>query len=288
MRLPPYVSVAELGEVRDGVLHRITELLRTDHRVEAAWLAGSFGRGEPDAWSDLDLHIAVADDHVEEFLAERPVLFGKVGEPVLVQDEMASNVQTGATYQLVWFAGGVHVDWNIGPASVAVKPAEHWLLFERRPFDVIELPALDDAVRRREARRWLIFFWAMAPIAVKYTARRTSRAAVKQIDLLSQALICMWRLTNEPDGPDPWQPSLTNRGLEDELDQRLPQLGATITPHGLCQVIEELCHEARRLEPKLRTLDATVDPRVADEAERLLALCRTSLDGAPPPRRKYR
>ena len=52
---------------RDELLARIAQELEADDRVLAAWLAGSFGRGVADAWSDLDLHIAVADDAFTAF-----------------------------------------------------------------------------------------------------------------------------------------------------------------------------------------------------------------------------
>ena len=45
---------------RDAVLARAVELLTDDHRVEAAVLTGSLGRGEGDRWSDIDLDAVVA------------------------------------------------------------------------------------------------------------------------------------------------------------------------------------------------------------------------------------
>ena len=47
---------------RDDLLARIVGVLGADVRVRSAWLSGSFGRGEADAWSDFDLHVAVEDE----------------------------------------------------------------------------------------------------------------------------------------------------------------------------------------------------------------------------------
>ena len=46
---------------RDDLLGRLLIIIQQDERVRAAWLSGSFGRGMEDDWSDLDLHVAVAD-----------------------------------------------------------------------------------------------------------------------------------------------------------------------------------------------------------------------------------
>jgi GAF domain-containing protein len=265
-QLPPYPSVAELGAVRDSVLRRITDHLRADARVQGAWLSGSFGRGKEDEWSDLDLHVAVEDEHLAEFLADRPARYAAVADPVLVQDEMPSNSQEGAVYQLVWSAGGVHVDWNVGPASRAAKPLAHRLLFERRPFEVVSLPAPGEQARKREARQQLTFFWAMAPIAIKLVARRESAAAAGMLGLLTDALIRLRQLTNRA------------------LDQRMPRLPANITPPVLCETIAALCREARLLEPPLRELSAQVDHRMIHETERLLQLCRLTLQDPRPAR----
>lgn len=40
-----------------------------DPRIRAAWLAGSFGKGIADRWSDVDAHLLIAPDHSAEFRA---------------------------------------------------------------------------------------------------------------------------------------------------------------------------------------------------------------------------
>ncbi len=39
-----------------------TDLVQGDERVQAAWLAGSFGRGDADAFSDIDLHVLLPSE----------------------------------------------------------------------------------------------------------------------------------------------------------------------------------------------------------------------------------
>ena len=113
-------------------MRRIVEQLEADARVAAAWLAGSIGRGEDDAWSDLDLHVAVYDQHLPTFWSDIYTLYEGIGRTVLIQQEMASNAQAGGYFQLVIFDGPLEVDWNVGPLSLAGRTPLHVLLFMRK------------------------------------------------------------------------------------------------------------------------------------------------------------
>jgi predicted nucleotidyltransferase len=98
-------DLADYGRRRDALLNRIVDLLSADRRVGAAWLSGSFGRGEADEWSDLDLHVAVEDTSLREFLAERSTLYRRIARPILVQQEMASPTVPDGVFQSVIFPG---------------------------------------------------------------------------------------------------------------------------------------------------------------------------------------
>ncbi len=52
-------------EAREALLADIGTALKNDERFVAAWLAGSYGRGEQGMFSDLDLHVVVADAYSE-------------------------------------------------------------------------------------------------------------------------------------------------------------------------------------------------------------------------------
>lgn len=265
---------------RAELLERIARALQADSRVMAAWLSGSFGRGVEDAWSDLDLHVAVEDDALPEFLDQRFSLYRQVGEPTLIQGEMASNAMPESLFQLVMYPGPVEVDWTIGPVSQASRPPETTGLFSRRPIPVeIPEPASAEA-RRSMAVDGLTFFWAMAPIAVKYAGRGESRRASSQIDLLTGAFIQLWRLVERPDGPDPAAP-FQNRATEPELDTILPRLGWTITPDAALDVIEALCVETERLHPSLDALGVQPPQALVAELAALVDLARRAIEELP-------
>jgi len=207
---------------------------------------------------------------------------------VLVQDEMPSDVQEGARFQLVLYRGPVEVDWNIGPLGLARRPEASVLFFDRAGVPPFALPALTPEQRRGRARDRLIFFWAMAPIAVKYAGRGETRRVVRQVELLTQAYISIWRLVHEPDGPEPWLPSTTNRMLERELDARLPVLGATIDPLSALAVIRALCAEVEALHPALAALDMPLPTQMPDEIRSIAAVAEDAIRRGNLPRRRFR
>jgi predicted nucleotidyltransferase len=254
------------GQARDELLARIIHVLEADARVAAVWLAGSFGRGVEDAWSDLDLHIAVADDALAAFWADRRQLYERVGQPVLIQPEMPSN----------------------GRVSTATRPPATRVLFDRVGIPVETPPALTPEERRGQANSWQAFFWAMAPIAVKYAGRGATRPAAGQIDLLTQSAIAVWRLVEQPDGPNPWEP-ITNRPINPELDAVLPRLGWAIDPAKALETISHLCAMVERMHPALATLGVTIPAKMPGEVARLIDLATNVFAGGDRgARRAYR
>jgi predicted nucleotidyltransferase len=272
---------------RDALLQRITDTLASDGRVRAVWLSGSFGRGEADEWSDLDLHLAVDDERFGELLAQRPALYERVGRPLLVQEDMPSDSQRGARFQLVVYHGPIEVDWNIGAVGQAERPLAFRMLLERDHIPVAAPRPLSAEQRKQRARHWLTFFWAMAPIAVKLCGRGDTERAANQVRLLTTAFIALWRLATEPEGWDPVVSSL-NRVMEPELDAIIPRLGPVIEPTGALEVVDALCREVQKLHPALATLGATINAEIPAEVFALRDLARQVLHSGPRPQRPYR
>src|SRR5437899_3111446 len=61
---------AVLGDGYGALLDRAVATLSADPRVHAVWLGGSFARGDADAASDIDLLVAVVDEHLDGFADE--------------------------------------------------------------------------------------------------------------------------------------------------------------------------------------------------------------------------
>lgn len=114
------------------------------------------------------------------------------------------------------------------------------------------------------------FFWAMAPIAIKYCARGATRQAANQTDLLARVLIALHRLIQDPQGPRPWLTRM-NRPTEDEIDALLPVTGVAIDPARALQVIEAQCAAARELNAQLTALGVEVHAEMDDQISDLVS-----------------
>jgi predicted nucleotidyltransferase len=68
------------------LLDRFVEVCSTDDRVVAAFLGGSRGRGEADAYSDVDLCVIAKDDAYEALVGDRVEFIGRLGTPLFFED----------------------------------------------------------------------------------------------------------------------------------------------------------------------------------------------------------
>lgn len=64
---------------------RLAAVLRADERIAAAWLTGSLARGAADAWSDVDVLIAVRGPDFPAFVADWRALVDRVGPTVMAR-----------------------------------------------------------------------------------------------------------------------------------------------------------------------------------------------------------
>jgi hypothetical protein len=158
---------------RDALLGRIVTVLGADSSFLAAWLFGSFGRGEEDDCSDLDLYVVVTAAEAETLCTrpwraaarttpQRLALLRRVGEPVLVH-EVHANAPEGGTHTNVLFADGTRLDLNLVPLGVAVREADTRLLFEKMAIPVAPVARPESLEARREiAAQRMALFWIMA------------------------------------------------------------------------------------------------------------------------------
>ena len=63
---------ARLGLLRDALLEQVLGLLKAHPAVEGAPLVGSFGRGDADNWSDIDLLILMSEADIARFADAAP------------------------------------------------------------------------------------------------------------------------------------------------------------------------------------------------------------------------
>jgi hypothetical protein len=169
----------------------LATVLRGDARIVAAWIGGSIGRGEADDLSDIDIHLAVADEHCTLLNTERRAFVAEFGEPILIQ-EAPQNAPPGGTFQLVLYRGmtaPIEVDWSWRPASTAALPERAVVLFDRSG-GLPRTPAWvtpSDQDTARQISLSTTFFWAMAFIAAKKVARGEPTAAFSLLRMMHRA-----------------------------------------------------------------------------------------------------
>jgi hypothetical protein len=161
-------------QAREALLIHITETLKRDERFVAAWLAGSYGRGEQKWSSDLDLHVVVANDYSERLCAqpwsvgakttqERFVFFKQFGEPAIIYDAHANNTIGGTFTYVLYQESAINVDWMLIPQSVAHLEYPSLMIFNhvKIPEPPSEEP-LSREQRIEQASLQIGFFWMIA------------------------------------------------------------------------------------------------------------------------------
>jgi len=119
-------------EAQEGLIARAREVLKADERVIACWLEGSFARGNADAWSDVDMHVVVADDDAASFLTGRKEVVERIA-PVLTLDD--APLPWGAHLIVVALKGPARLDLYIERESRlndALRFETARILFDRK------------------------------------------------------------------------------------------------------------------------------------------------------------
>lgn len=179
-------QLAAHGEARGRWLAETTDALEQDPRIEAAILYGSFGRGDVDVWSDIDLLVFVTDIAIDDFVADRMNFPEQFGAVVYRLDSTWNAPVDGAQVNALYDLDSglpLYVDWNFWPCSRSGLPADTRAVFSRRPGLLQPIsatfaewsrtipkqprPAVGsvDSEVLRHAR------FGMVPIAAKYAAR---------------------------------------------------------------------------------------------------------------------
>jgi hypothetical protein len=164
---------------RETLLEHIVTTLKKDERFVAAWLAGSFGRGEQTWMSDLDIHVVVADAYSEQLCAtpwpfgaktteERLALFEQFGTPAIVYDAHSNN-QLGGTFTFVLYQESAqNIDWMLIPQEKAYQERPSLMLFDKIGIPEPSTPEPESHEQRIERVSMNVgFFWMIACSNVK-------------------------------------------------------------------------------------------------------------------------
>lgn len=258
--------IQEYRASREALLARIVQTLSEDERFIAAWLAGSLGRGDADAVSDLDLNLVVSDMYSTELCRraaqvshettpERLELFSQFGKPAAIH-ENNNNAPNGGTFTFVLYTGSaLMVDWILVPQENATRPNQTLLLFDRSGTPV-EPPAGPESleVRIERASEIMAFFWMMMAVTAKYLVRGDQVFVTHWIEELTGMLREVERLVKG-------QAIEHRRGSISKFEP---------TPDGQRQALHHLAEWMDALLPGLIALGGEVLPSPMAEIELLL------------------
>lgn len=104
----------------------VTAKVEADHRIKAAWLEGSFGRGTPDRYSDLDFHFLLGEHELPAFRADIEAWLSTIRPLVLCTLMFEGRMVNALTRD------GLRIDlWFHTGDSATIDPAKAQVVFNR-------------------------------------------------------------------------------------------------------------------------------------------------------------
>ncbi|HEX5377042.1 MAG TPA: nucleotidyltransferase domain-containing protein [Phenylobacterium sp.] len=236
---------------REDIIKAFADRARADERVAALFLGGSLGRGEGDAWSDVDLILVARPDHHAALAAEARVWADGVAEVVLWKTPYVGvPLFCAVTAEWLRFDLTVTVPGRVIGARSTLKPLvdhlEVWAglpeTLSPKPIAPAELQALTEETLR---------ILGLLPLAV---GRGEFAAGVTGAGLLRGQLIALMIAETEPPLP-PGALHLSRVVSPEDLEILESQPGAVATRASVIAASETY---ARLFLPRARVLAAKV------------------------------
>lgn len=182
--------LSEKVQERTDLIERVSSILHSDERVVAAWLGGSLGSGDADAYGDVDLWVVVRDGDIEGVREGRRQFVEVLGSPVLIS-EAPQNAPPGGAYLWTLYPGKhgpQHVDWSWLPETGAIIPPDAKLLFDKVGLNTVVVPQRVPPTGEDLAAalsQECAFFWGMCGVVAKYIARRRAYDVLNLLNLVA-------------------------------------------------------------------------------------------------------
>lgn len=133
--------LAKVGLMHQAYIEAVTSKATADRRIKAAWLEGSFGRGTPDRYSDLDFHFLLADADLLDFKADAEAWLGSI-QPVVLFNLLFDGKMVNALTQ-----NGLRIDiWLHTEAAATLDPSKARVLTNKGDYiHLVRAPRSIDA-----------------------------------------------------------------------------------------------------------------------------------------------
>jgi hypothetical protein len=171
-------------------------------------------------------------------------LISTFGRPAVIHENHHNAPEGGSFSFVLYSTTAVMVDWVLTPLSVAVRPPESLLLFEKTAVPVLsyELPLAGEQPLNDVSER-IAFFWMMAAVSCKYILRREDETVDWFFKVLQETLGEVGRLVRPvprlPEQPQPGSPAPTLLALcrqMNNLAQAASGKGFEVTPAPLEEI----------------------------------------------------
>jgi predicted nucleotidyltransferase len=234
-----------------ALLDHVIEVLKANPRLRAAFLRGSFYRGQPDAYSDIDLFAVAEEADAEELLELGRTMLHDVGATLWVSTQDAAPPRLR-----VLFPGPLKLDLTIVTMET-LPPYEGWrILFDR------------EHLLRTRARTMQLFeplqpehvamicdeFWWNMFSSVGQIKRGQLWMALHLLDACRAHLAQIMRWRRDPEHPSERYTNLEHH-LTAEDQQALAQ---SLASYDLRSIVEALLTAADAFEPAAREVAARV------------------------------
>jgi hypothetical protein len=100
------------------VVERAAEILAGEPGFVAAWIGGSLATGVADVFSDVDLNVVIADQHVDGWSASWPAVIERIAGPLVLAQAISAPVVGGFGVTQEW----EHVDLVVHPRPTLGSP----------------------------------------------------------------------------------------------------------------------------------------------------------------------
>jgi hypothetical protein len=148
-------------------LHKLQSALEADTNIKAAWLTGSFGRGNADRYSDIDLNIWIDAADLDTFRKKTRTLLHEASPLALFRwmfnDRMANALTTD----------GIRIDLWLHTDTPTLDKSRVQVLLDREnalQFGATEAPADADALKNRLIQQ-IQEFWRCISLVPTVSAR---------------------------------------------------------------------------------------------------------------------
>jgi hypothetical protein len=161
-------------------------------------MKGSLATGAAGRYSDVDIGVAVCDEHYESFYADRAKILAAIGPLVGL-----GEASIGSRVIVALFADLIEFDLTIDrlSASATYGPEIGWILFDKAEGQILTAQAEErrtQAVNPHRAQEIVTAFWLRAPRMRRWVAQADLHRAGNELQAGRSWLVELMLIANQP------------------------------------------------------------------------------------------